>query len=69
MVKNMHRSHKINEKRLRRIHLIWADVARMYIKAGKEAILARGDTSNSTTAARKAVIFIRRDGLHLSVHP
>lgn len=53
----MQRNHKINEKRLRRIHSIWADVARIYVKAGKEAILARGATSKSTTTARKAVIF------------
>lgn len=53
----MQRNHKINEKRLRRIHSIWAYVARIYVKAGKEAILARGATSKSTTTARKAVIF------------
>lgn len=65
----MQRNHKINEKRLRRIHSIWADVARIYVKAGKEAILARGVTSKSTTAAPQGGDIQRRDGLHLSVHP
>ena len=56
-MKRNNRTHKINERRLRRIHSIWADVARMYIKAGKEAILAGEAASKSSTVSRKAVIF------------
>lgn len=56
-MKRNNRTHKINERRLRRIHSIWAGVAKMYIKAGKEAILTRGATSKSTTVSRQAVIF------------
>ena len=52
-----HKTHKINGKRLRRIHSIWADVARIYAKAGKEAILLGGHKTEPARTVRKAVIF------------
>lgn len=51
----MHWNHKINEKRLRRIHQIWANVARIYAKATVQ--IERVVKSGPSQAARKAVIF------------
>lgn len=48
-------SHKINEKRLRRIHQIWANVARIYAKATVQ--INRVVKSGPSPAGRKAVIF------------
>ena len=52
-----HKTHKINGERLRRIHSIWADVARIYAKAGKEAILMGEHKTEPARTVRQAVIF------------